>query len=460
MTGLIDLPLTINEGIYSSIASKIGHGGQLYRDAWDHKPPLVFIAYYIAALIFKSVEWQARCLVLLAHLFTAIGIVVITKQLVSKRWISLACASFYVALIMPAIYQPWSAQADLLMQPFLLAALSLCLSGRKGSWFWAGVFWAAAFYFKQSALFYLPLFVYLGWNDILGLFSDFVWGVNGLSLIVIAPFVFSGRLDFFWQAVMGTNGNYVDSNWISFLEQSDLRLRFLNLVVNSLVVYGLATLAVLWSQLKLAQKQRREGGVGREVMVPALLLACSLFACCVSGSFYPYYFVAILPALAIAASNLALRLNGRSGWKLMAISLALIAPETLAVTRYIMNPEKELLSADYSWPRMQAAKEVGEYIHRNSEPKETLVIWAAEPQIYSYSGLQFEGIRTPLLRPLALISGEEERFETSIYLSPPDWFVVGQDSFTPPLPDKIRTLLSTRFRLDREMGTKQIFRRI
>jgi hypothetical protein len=455
-----NLPLTINEGIYSSIAQKISHGGLLYQDAWDHKPPLVFLAYFLAGFISPNIELQAHALAFCAHIANAIVIVAISRRLKTSLRGYILCGLFYVLLATPAAFQPWSGQADLLMQPFLLMALFLAMSSRGSRWFASGVFWATAFFFKQSALFYLPLFVYLSWDDLLTLLADFFWGVNALSLIVIAPFLLSGRLGLFWQAVMGANGNYVESGWVTLFSRPEIRKQFFDLVVNGLVVYGLTTFAIVGFFIASIRKSRSKGEIGGKNLMPILFFVCSLFSCCVSGSFYSYYFVAVMPGLALMVPACLRWLEKGPRWQIAVFLFAIIVPEVAAAFRYSVHPAEELDKAGYSLLRMQAAKDVGEYLKQNGSPSDSLVLWASEPQIYSYSGLQFRNIRTPLVIHLYMIPGEEEKFEDALRAAPPDWFVVGHGTSTPQVPQPVNDLLRARYHRVTELGAKEIYRRI
>ena len=43
-----------DEGIYAAVAQEMYQGKMLYRDVWDHKPPLIFLIFYPAAFV----GWQ------------------------------------------------------------------------------------------------------------------------------------------------------------------------------------------------------------------------------------------------------------------------------------------------------------------------------------------------------------------------------------------------------------------
>ena len=454
----LSLPLTINEGIYSSIAQKLAHGGLLYQDAWDHKPPFIFWAYQLAGFFTHNVEHQAHGLALLAHIATGILIVAIARRMKASTTIGWLAGLFYGILAMPVLFQTWSGQADLLMQPFLLLAVYLALSPKRIAWFFAGSLWVSAFFFKQTALFYIPVFLYLSRGNALTLLTDFFWGVNALSAVVVAPFALSGRLTLFWQAIMGTNGSYVEGGWKSLLESPEFQKRAFGLFSDAFVVYGLTALAILGLHFGV----RRKGGTGRPAdraqWMPAIFFLCALVACCASGAFYSYYFVATLPGLALMVP-VCLQSIATRRWQVVAFLAMLTLPELAAAYRYAINPGNELDKAGYSLARMEGARNVGEYLQQNSDPSDSLVVWGSEPQIYSYSQLPFEGIRTPLVAHLNLIPEEEQRFESSIQSNPPTWIVVGHGLTTPDLPDYLKALLLQHYGKIADIGTKQIYKK-
>jgi hypothetical protein len=138
------LPLTVNEGIYASIAEKLASGGLLYADAWDHKPPFIFLAYRLAGVFSDNVESQAHGLALTSHLANFILISFLVNKLgqnIRSAWLY---ASIYIFWLLTPAFQPWTGQADLLMQPFLLTAFYLALKRKRSFWFASGLVWAPA----------------------------------------------------------------------------------------------------------------------------------------------------------------------------------------------------------------------------------------------------------------------------------------------------------------------------
>src|SRR5688572_22013703 len=51
-----------DQGIYAVVARSILEGGMPYRDAWDFKPPGIFVLYAIARALFGANDWGIRVL--------------------------------------------------------------------------------------------------------------------------------------------------------------------------------------------------------------------------------------------------------------------------------------------------------------------------------------------------------------------------------------------------------------
>ena len=56
-------PLFRDEGFYAAVAQQLLDGGIPYRDAFDNKPPLVFVWYALSFAMFGENVWAPRLLV-------------------------------------------------------------------------------------------------------------------------------------------------------------------------------------------------------------------------------------------------------------------------------------------------------------------------------------------------------------------------------------------------------------
>jgi 4-amino-4-deoxy-L-arabinose transferase-like glycosyltransferase len=150
------LPFTENEGIYGAVAQEMRHGALLYKDVWDHKPPLIYLDYGFIQGLLGSSEVALHSAIMLCHWLCAVLIFFLTKRLgfsLKQAW---ASAFLYALFIAPPWFQNWTGQADLATQPWLIASFLLLLANKRWSCLLAGMAWSLTFFTKQTAVVYLP----------------------------------------------------------------------------------------------------------------------------------------------------------------------------------------------------------------------------------------------------------------------------------------------------------------
>lgn len=69
-----------DQGIYSVVARTVLDGGMPYRDAWDFKPPGIFIVFAMARVVFGSGEWAIRAVEVLGLVLTGLGLIELTRR--------------------------------------------------------------------------------------------------------------------------------------------------------------------------------------------------------------------------------------------------------------------------------------------------------------------------------------------------------------------------------------------
>ncbi len=208
------VPLLENEGVYFSVDQELAHGARVFNtDIWDHKPPLLFMQAGFARALRISNPENARLYLGLIHFVISILVGAVAVRLWGTPSIFWPASFGYVALALPPVFLTWCFEADLLMLPWLLLAVLCATYDGFWAWFLAGTAWACAFFTKQSAIFFLPLFLALKPRDWLGAFKAILIGVDLLALAVLAPFWAGGRMPDFWEAVSGYSGPYVQMGW-------------------------------------------------------------------------------------------------------------------------------------------------------------------------------------------------------------------------------------------------------
>ncbi len=81
-----------DQGIYSVVARTVLEGGMPYRDAWDFKPPGIFIVFAIARAFFGSGDWPIRVLEVVGLGLTGLGLVELTRRYWNNERIGLIAA--------------------------------------------------------------------------------------------------------------------------------------------------------------------------------------------------------------------------------------------------------------------------------------------------------------------------------------------------------------------------------
>lgn len=372
------VPLTINEGIFSTIGQALGAGQHLYLDIWDHKPPVLFGLYEGALALVPDVEWACRLLAALSQALTGLFLALIAQRLGADRRRIQWLLGIYLLLLLPPQLQTWSAQADTLMLPFLLAAFWVALHRQAGPLHavLAGMLWALSFQVKQTALFMLPLFFVppVRFKD-LGLW--FLAGVNSVVIFLAVPFYLNGSDHLWSQALWGANVAYGVGGWGAWLARPEIRAMASAWLWNAAPVYlPFAVATVHWGRSK---SDDSEAESRRWVWV---WLALGAASCGASGKFFNYYSVVLLAPLAHLAASGASRPGA-------AVNRVLVGAGMLAAVAFFMEVHWDEASAlrlgQFSLSRMADAKAAGLYIKAHAKPGQGLWVEGHEAQIYAYA---------------------------------------------------------------------------
>lgn len=241
----LSYPLGDNEGFYGFYALQMGKDLRLYRDLWDHKPPGLFLQYFLLGRAMPLDEVHLRIYVGFIHILNAILLAALGRRLGYDRAASWAAAFVYALFLFPALLQPWSAEADLLGLPFLLAALVLAHSPQGGFLFLSGALFAFSFLTKQSVALVLPAF--LAVSNLREIRKMALWAGGAIlsCFLVLLPIFLDGRFPEFWNAFSRFNHYYVSGSWDFFLHSQPYRQFESQWLLLFLLVYGLPVLGLL-----------------------------------------------------------------------------------------------------------------------------------------------------------------------------------------------------------------------
>jgi Dolichyl-phosphate-mannose-protein mannosyltransferase len=359
LPGFSDRVFNSDEAYLATQAQVLDHGGRLYVDTVDRKPPMV---PYLYAAVFRVTGGDdlaaVRVVAILAQLVTALLLAFEARRRFRWRHTPLVAALAY--LLAAAAFAPADAQAanfEVFMLPLMTGAFVLAVRGRPIA---SGVSLALATLTKQTAALALLPIAWLLWRARRPRLLVLL-GVAFTLPIVFAAVVF-GPHDFVHWVFTG-NGDYVDVSGALGYALSNGAAR------TGWFLVGSAALVVL---LSLAWRHRRAD------VDLWLWLASGVVAVMIGFRFFPHYYLQLLPPMALLATRAldALTGNLRSG------VLALVAVVAVAVTAWFVVPA--FTSSDNRDTRIALA--VAAYVARNTPANARVLVWGQAPEVYWKSG--------------------------------------------------------------------------
>jgi 4-amino-4-deoxy-L-arabinose transferase-like glycosyltransferase len=315
------LPLGPDQGLYITIGEEIKHGRVPWRDAWDNKPPGTYYLY--AAALTLGPDYSQQCtlagplipsqgFLIRCARFTLTAVDVLwTLAIVAATWwigarlfgaaagalAGLLCALF---VNMASVAHGGNTPDDLALLPSTLAvaaALRYADSGRRSELVLAGVLGAAAALFKQTAvvvLLGLAFWTLLGphrQRDLPAL------ALGALLVFGIAAAVFArlGVLGDLVDQTLRWNGRYVAAPGLAQIPLQAAR-QSLRVFTDSQGGLWLAALG------GLALVPRALRGNRRLALVLIWVVASCLGLALGGARFFAYYYVAIVPPLAVCGA--------------------------------------------------------------------------------------------------------------------------------------------------------------
>lgn len=150
----LDIPLERDEGEYAYIAQRLLHGEVPYRDAFDQKPPAIFLAYLVPIALCGASVTAIHGFLALWNAGSALFVYLIARNLAGR----LSAAFAVLAFALLSIDVHWLATAanteSFMILPMTAAvwcALHGASTGLLRWWFPAGFLSLAACLFKQVA---------------------------------------------------------------------------------------------------------------------------------------------------------------------------------------------------------------------------------------------------------------------------------------------------------------------
>jgi 4-amino-4-deoxy-L-arabinose transferase-like glycosyltransferase len=353
--GFSDRIFNSDEAYLATQAQVLDHGGRLYVDTVDRKPPLVPYLYAAVFRVTGSDSLAAvRVVAVLALVATALLLAGEAKRRFAWRHAPLVAGVAF--LLASSAFAPADAQAanfEVFMLPLMTVAFVLAVRDRPIG---AGVSLALATLTKQTAAFALLPIALLAWRArrARGLA---VLGAAFVLPIALAAVVF-GPHDFVHWVFTG-NGGYVDVS-------GAVGYAFSNGVARTgWFLFGSAALVVL---LPWAWRRRRD-----DVDLWLWLLS-GVLAVVIGFRFFPHYYLQLLPPLALLATGAlaTLAADRRRIVLPLVTALAIATTAWFVVAAYTNGDNKDTTTA----------LDVATYVREHTPAGAPVLVWGQAPEVY------------------------------------------------------------------------------
>ncbi|MPZ23297.1 MAG: hypothetical protein GEU28_07090 [Dehalococcoidia bacterium] len=389
-------PFERDEGVFATLAQAILHGELPYRDAWDHKPPLVATWYAGSFLLFGEGIEAPRIAASASAAATCLIVFLLLRRMFGDRTAFIGGLMLGLAYGIP--YLQINANSEVfLMLPIVASLFSYWRyreSRSKGWLIAAGVLAGLAFMTKQVAIW--NLFALCAF----ALIRPMEPGSRRSGLKEVATLVgtaLAATLPFFvFFAAHGALGDFIYAIFTyneMFAREIPIETRVLRMVMVEHLDLIPAT-SFLWAGaavtvVRLMSKRKISDGH----LLLLVWLAGSYLGVKTSGRDFPHYYVQLLPALAMLS---ALALSDFAAWfQRSRLPLAPVAGAIVLVVASSVGwnsrvyasgslqqaheekfPDRTVTEADLE------ATEIARYIEMTTEPGDRIFNLGRESQLY------------------------------------------------------------------------------
>ena len=374
-----------DEAVYVVAARELLHGGKLYIDVIDRKPPLLFYVYAAVLRLFGPANWVGLHLAGVAWVLATMGVLVALGRRLGSVATGVASALLY------AVFQPFyevnnlAFNGEVLMNLPVVIGFWLAFRRSRSQWrlelLAAGAMPALGFLLKQPAgIAGLPLGIYvllpayrrsrgLGWRHSL---LHALWLCVGFAAAFGAAGLLLDREGilpqaFYW-SVLDHDVPYGPLSAVFWHRASFATLIFL--VFCAPLVLG------TWQSLRSPALW-----IGRQAERTALLvlLGVSAIGVSASGRFFVYYYIQLLPPLCLIAAPYFAELwdaRHRSAGARFMLGWVALSAAVFLVTDLVEMP-----------PRI-GTSQAAQYVRRSAHPDDRAFVWGQYPRFYLEAGLR------------------------------------------------------------------------
>lgn len=396
-------PYGRDQAVFAYVGSVMARGGLPYRDAWDLKPPGIYLAY--GALASLSPDHGIGLMYLLRVADLALSIVTgVLLAAIARRCghpkAAIAAAGWYACLYLQGGY--WGlAQAETWANPWVLLAIWFCLVSKerltRRRMFAAGIAGGVAALLKFTAV--APLLPFLLYAIYRQDSRERLGGTAGVAAGMALPLLCAGT----WMAATGILSSYADIQRGFVAPYTQINASSPLQHVEHVVRYTGLWLASLW--LPAAFAVYAVTGRGRGCPSPRGLLAMlggGLLAVWVQDKYFGYHWQTVLPALALLAAIGGARLWQRvrlSAERIQFACLLMVALWSAGTQGTYFRDAARMALGALSYPgwlqrfgrpasgdnSFLADTWAANYVRSHTHPGDGVLVWGFEPAVYLLS---------------------------------------------------------------------------
>lgn len=386
-----------DEGIYLTLGEGVRQAVVLYKDLFDHKPPLI---YWLAAIA-GSIYWF-KFILLIWHISTLVLFHKLAEKLFpGNHKLTLFATGIFALFTTIPLFEGNIANAELFMIGTTIAAFNLIIPFNNLNYkktFWSGILLSLSFLFKVPSVFDLLLLpiVWFTFNLSLKSFKDvfkknIILGTGFLIPVLLTLIYYSSRgalLDYLNTAGI-FNSSYI-SSWDTSVQTSS------GYFFTKLLSGGFQTRTLIVSSIILLLIIFRKKFDSSSYFVTTWL-ALATFAMLLSGRPYPHYIIQAIPSFSLAVA--ALSFNKQSN-RFLAVPVLLIFSYSLVFYKfytyptfsyyanfisYITGQKTTLEYRSYFGSHVNRTYKLAEIIRSNTTKKDKIFVWGTLPELYALS---------------------------------------------------------------------------
>jgi len=384
--------LSRDSGVYEYVSWRIINGAVVYKDVWDHKPPVIFLLNVISFKLFGLSQWSIWILEFVFILLSVFILYITLARLFSSNVAFLISILFIICIAQLGIYN----SPELYSLLFQLMLIYLFLFGAasriKLNCLLMGFLTALCFYTKQTCA---------GIGVIIGLWFIFEFITRKASLkvffskigflclgffiptiIILLYFLFNNSLETFWSAAFLYNFAQIYSSIFAKINAMifglDLLRQFTGLSIFALAgwflsLYLIHPAAGSLTDIDLKKYQKLIFLISIGVVVETVLSGISPFA-------FDHYYLTLLPVFCLSTALLIYML-----YHLIQRTEVLLARYMLLVFLLLIL-SIQFSSRSLYWPFSyrnfsSGQAEIVNYIDNNSAPNDSVLLVGAESSI-------------------------------------------------------------------------------